>query len=103
MNYRTPLARVRGLGSAHEGARHWWYERLTSIASVPLLLFLICYVVAHLGASRAEGQRVVVGIFAHATGLLLLAHTGRMRKFGVSATDLMKRFVDNTIDALIQA
>ena len=54
MNYRTPLARVRGLGSAHEGARHWWYERLTSIASVPLMLFLICYVVAHLGASRAE-------------------------------------------------
>lgn len=56
-----------------------------------------------LGASRAEGQRVVVGIFAHATGLLLLAHTGRMRKFGLSATDLMKRFVDNTIDALSQA
>jgi hypothetical protein len=26
-----------------------------------------------------------------------------MRKFGVSATDLMKRFVDNTIDALTQA
>ncbi|MFY9687691.1 MAG: helix-turn-helix domain-containing protein [Pseudolabrys sp.] len=53
-----------------------------------------------LGASRAEARRVVVEIFAHATGLLLLAHTGRMRKFGVSATDLMKRFVGNTIDAL---
>jgi hypothetical protein len=44
----------------------------------------------------------MVGIFAHATGLLLLAHTGRIRKFGVSATDLMKSFVDDTIDALSQ-
>jgi hypothetical protein len=45
----------------------------------------------------------VVEIFAHATGLLLLAHTGRIRKFGISATDLMKRFIDNTIDALSRA
>jgi AcrR family transcriptional regulator len=52
-----------------------------------------------LGASRSEARRIMVGIFAHATGLLLLAHTGRIRKFGVSATDLMKSFVDDTIDA----
>jgi AcrR family transcriptional regulator len=56
-----------------------------------------------LGASRAEARRVMVEIFAHATGLLLLAHTGRIRKFGASAPDLMKRFVNNTIDGLIQA
>jgi AcrR family transcriptional regulator len=56
-----------------------------------------------LGASRAEARRVVVDIFAHATGLLVLAHTGRIRKFKVSATDLMKRFIDNTIDALGRA
>ena len=54
MNYRTPLARVRGLGSAHTGARHWWHERLTSVAAIPLTLFLIGYILAHLGASRAE-------------------------------------------------
>ena len=54
MSYRTPLARIRGLGSAHGGVRHWWHERLTSIASIPLTLFLICYILAHLGAGRAE-------------------------------------------------
>jgi succinate dehydrogenase / fumarate reductase membrane anchor subunit len=54
MNYRTPLARIRGLGSAHEGVRHWWHERLTSLAGVPLTLFLIAYIVAHLGDSRAD-------------------------------------------------
>lgn len=56
-----------------------------------------------LGASRADARRVVVDIFAHATGLLVLAHTGRIRKFKVSAPDLMKRYIDNTIDALRRA
>jgi succinate dehydrogenase / fumarate reductase membrane anchor subunit len=54
MNYRTPLARVRGLGSAHEGARTWWTERLTSIAAVPLTVFLLAYILTYVGASRAD-------------------------------------------------
>jgi len=49
------------LGSAHEGAKTWWTERLTSIAAVPLTLFLLGYVVSHAGASRAE----VVASFAN--------------------------------------
>jgi len=51
---RTPLGQVRGLGSAHQGTRHWWHQRLSSIAAIPLTLFLVWYVVAHLGASRVE-------------------------------------------------
>ena len=51
---KTPLGQARGLGSAHHGTRHWWHERLSSIAAIPLTLFLIWYVVAHLGAPRAE-------------------------------------------------
>jgi succinate dehydrogenase / fumarate reductase membrane anchor subunit len=35
----TPLGRVRGLGSARSGARHWWHERLTSVASLVLLVW----------------------------------------------------------------
>jgi succinate dehydrogenase / fumarate reductase, membrane anchor subunit len=41
MRFRTALARVRGLGAAKEGALHWWQERLTSAAAVPLTVFLI--------------------------------------------------------------
>ena len=37
----TPIARVRGLGSAREGAGHWWHERLTSIAAFLLYGWLI--------------------------------------------------------------
>lgn len=33
---RTPLSRVLGRGAAHEGVRHWWVQRLTSVALIPL-------------------------------------------------------------------
>lgn len=37
----TPLARARGLGSAREGAGHWWHERLSSVACLLLYVWLI--------------------------------------------------------------
>lgn len=36
---KTPLGRVRGLGSARSGAHHWWHERLSSVASLILLIW----------------------------------------------------------------
>ncbi|MFO1352118.1 MAG: succinate dehydrogenase, hydrophobic membrane anchor protein [Gammaproteobacteria bacterium] len=39
MSFRTPLGRVRGLGSAKSGTGTWWLERLTSLALVPLTLW----------------------------------------------------------------
>jgi succinate dehydrogenase / fumarate reductase membrane anchor subunit len=39
MKMETPLGRVRGLGSARSGASHWWHERLTSVASLILLVW----------------------------------------------------------------
>ena len=36
---RSPLAEANGLGSAKEGASHWWMQRLTSVALVPLVLW----------------------------------------------------------------
>jgi AcrR family transcriptional regulator len=54
-----------------------------------------------MGARRDEANVLLVEIFAHAAGLLLLAHTGRMRLFGTSALQLMQRFVDAKIAALM--
>lgn len=36
---RTPLGKVRGLGSAKEGTGHFWYQRLSAVALVPLVMF----------------------------------------------------------------
>src|SRR5215467_2816252 len=55
-----------------------------------------------LGARREEARLLMVDTFAHAAGLLLLAHTGRIRMFGASAPTLMKRFVEDKIVALTE-
>jgi succinate dehydrogenase / fumarate reductase, membrane anchor subunit len=51
---RTTLARVRGLGSAREGTQHFWRQRLTAVANVPLILFFIGLLISLNGASHAE-------------------------------------------------
>ncbi|MEY4794435.1 MAG: hypothetical protein RL724_1371 [Pseudomonadota bacterium] len=38
---RSPLGRVRGMGSAKGGTHHWWMQRITSIALLPLSIWLI--------------------------------------------------------------
>ncbi|MBB3063805.1 MULTISPECIES: succinate dehydrogenase, hydrophobic membrane anchor protein [Limibacillus] len=50
MSLRTPLARVRGLGSAKDGTGHWWSQRLTAIALVPLCLWFVVSVISMVGA-----------------------------------------------------
>ncbi len=47
---RTPLGRVRGHGSAKSGTDHFWVQRLTALANVPLVIFLMASVVALVGA-----------------------------------------------------
>jgi succinate dehydrogenase membrane anchor subunit len=51
---RSPIARVRGLGSAKEGVQHWWAQRLTAVALVPLSIWWVAGMVAHTGAGHAE-------------------------------------------------
>jgi len=47
---RTPLARVRGLGSAKDGVGHWWAQRLTAIALIPLVVWFAVSLVMLSGA-----------------------------------------------------
>jgi succinate dehydrogenase / fumarate reductase, membrane anchor subunit len=47
---RSPLGRALGLGSAKEGVEHWWMQRVTAVALVPLTLWFVAALIAHLGA-----------------------------------------------------
>ena len=49
MALRSTLGRVRGLGSAKEGVAHWWAQRTTAVALVPLSLWFVATLIAHLG------------------------------------------------------
>ena len=51
---RTDLGRVRGLGSAKEGVHHWWMQRLTAIALVPLILWFVASLAGLAGAGHTE-------------------------------------------------
>jgi succinate dehydrogenase / fumarate reductase membrane anchor subunit len=50
MDYRAPLARVRGLGSAKAGTSHWWMQRVTAVALIPLSYWLITFLNLSLNA-----------------------------------------------------
>lgn len=50
---RSASARVRGLGSAHEGVKHWWLQRVTALLLIPLLIWFVIGLVIHTGADRA--------------------------------------------------
>lgn len=54
MDMRTPLGKVRGLGSAKDGTEHFWRQRITAVANVPLLLFFIGFMLTHAGAPYAD-------------------------------------------------
>ncbi len=60
-DFRTPLSRVRGLGSAKDGTEHFWRQRLTAIANVPLMLFFVWSIIHLWGAGHVE----TVAFFSH--------------------------------------
>jgi succinate dehydrogenase membrane anchor subunit len=56
---RTPLARVRGLGSARSGTEHFWRQRLTAVANIPLTIAFVLIVVSLLGRNHAAAQQIL--------------------------------------------
>ena len=69
-------------------------------AALDLALHPIGEAAMALGARRDQARILVADVFAHVSGLLLLAHTGRIRMFGASASNLMERFTEAAIAAL---
>ncbi|MGE0255315.1 MAG: succinate dehydrogenase, hydrophobic membrane anchor protein [Alphaproteobacteria bacterium] len=53
MSIRTPLAHARGLGSARSGTHHWWMQRVTAIALVPLVVWFLVSMVVVAGGDYA--------------------------------------------------
>jgi succinate dehydrogenase / fumarate reductase membrane anchor subunit len=68
MSLETPLHRVQGLGSAHSGVTHFWRERVTAAALIPLSAWLVISVMLLAGKTEAE----VAGFFQHPWNALLM-------------------------------
>jgi succinate dehydrogenase / fumarate reductase, membrane anchor subunit len=72
MSMRSPLGRVRGLGSSNDGVHHWWAQRLTGLALVPLSLWFIFSVV---GLAGADLPTVTAWIGQHGNPVMLILLT----------------------------
>ena len=75
MSQRSPLAKVRGLGSAKEGVQHFWMQRATAVANIVLVCFLLSLLVYLAGADHAMARRTLAQPYV-AIPLLLLVLSG---------------------------
>ena len=80
---RTPLARVRGLGSAKSGTGHFWHQRLTALANVPLVIAFIIILVSLLGRSHAAVIQILGSPLVAILMLLFIASITYHMKLGM--------------------
>ena len=80
MDMRTPLGKVRGLGSAKEGTDHFWRQRVTAVANVPLFLFFIIFMLVHAGQPYAQVVHALSNPFvAVIMGLMIISGVIHMK------------------------
>jgi succinate dehydrogenase / fumarate reductase membrane anchor subunit len=80
MSMRTPLRQVRGLGSAKSGTEHFWRQRLTAMANIPLSIGFVVVVASLMGRNHAAVVQILGSPFVAVLMLLfILSATLHMR------------------------
>ena len=82
---RTPLAGARGLGAAKSGTEHWWEQRLTSIALVPLTFAAIVILIATIGRDYAAVVQFLLSPVVTIIMLLFIFATTLHMKLGLQS------------------
>ena len=80
---RTPLGRVRGLGSAKKGTEHFFMQRVTALANIPLTLFLVGALVVHAGADYTTMTAFLGNPLVGVVMLLLIVSATYHMKLGL--------------------
>lgn len=70
---RTPLARVRGLGSAKSGTEHFWRQRVTAVANIPLVIAFVVIVISLVGRNHAAAVQILGSPLVAIVMLLFIA------------------------------
>ena len=82
-HFRTDRQRVEGLGTSHEGVGHWWAQRVTSVALVPLTLFFVFPLARHLGGDWETVRMVYGKPFNAVVAALFFIVTFRHLQYGI--------------------
>ena len=91
----TPLGKVRGLGSAHRGTETFWRQRLTAVANIPLVIFLILSIAAYAGADYATARAYFAQpVVALAMLALVLSASVHMR---IGLKEIIEDYVHNEL------
>jgi succinate dehydrogenase / fumarate reductase membrane anchor subunit len=79
----TALARVRGLGAAKSGTEHFWRQRLTAVANVPLTIAFVLIVVSLLGRNHAAAAQILGSPLVAIIMLLFIASITTHMRIGM--------------------
>tara|TARA_B100002003_G_scaffold248803_1_gene283449 strand:- start:1256 stop:1636 length:381 start_codon:yes stop_codon:yes gene_type:complete len=94
MSYKTDFGRVLGLGSAKEGTGHFWSQRVTAVALIPILILAIWPLDAAIGASYEEVRAIYASPFNAIMLILLIAVGFRHLQLGLQV--VIEDYVSNT-------
>ncbi|HLY45056.1 MAG TPA: succinate dehydrogenase, hydrophobic membrane anchor protein [Stellaceae bacterium] len=95
---RSPLGRAIGLGSAKDGVAHWWAQRVSALALVPLAIWFVIIVIKLAGADRAAFVAWVGQPLPAVVLILLLIATFYHGMLGLQV--VIEDYVDKELDRL---
>jgi len=100
---RTALARVRGRGTAKSGTEHFWRQRLTAVANIPLTIVVVIILISLLGRNQAAAAQVLGSPAVAIIMLLFIASITTHMRIGMAA--IIEDYVhdDNAKLALLMA
>jgi len=96
---RTPLARVRGLGAAHSGTGHFWRQRLTAVANIPLTIAAVIIIVMLLGRNQAAAAQILGSPLVAIIMLLFIASITAHMRIGMQV--IIEDYVRDEIAKLV--
>jgi len=83
MKEQTPLSRAHGMGAAHSGVQHFWVQRLTAVALIPLVIWFLVSLVGHVVGDYDSARAFLSQPLAAALLLLLIGAGFYHMKLGV--------------------
>ncbi|MGA8653244.1 MAG: succinate dehydrogenase, hydrophobic membrane anchor protein [Xanthobacteraceae bacterium] len=96
---RTPLSRVRGLGAAHSGTGHFWRQRLTAVANIPLTIAAIVIFIMLLGRNQAAVAQILGSAPVAIIMLLFIASITMHMRIGMQV--IIEDYVHDEIAKLV--
>jgi succinate dehydrogenase / fumarate reductase membrane anchor subunit len=83
MNLQTPLGRARGLGSAKSGTKHWWAQRVTAVALIPLTIWFVVAMITATGNDYNNAQQFIGNPINAVLFILLIVATFHHAQLGL--------------------